>query len=137
MSELNVPKRDQKIGIDELGVRAVHDIHVPTQGASARVAAFVGQNEFYGMAVSDPDKAFSKDIVSAFVDGVVSRKSLTEMRVEPNFVAAGAASAKANWVEDCSGAFGHEREAFTCPVIVSCFGECGVVAWLEEDKTKT
>ena len=60
------------------------------------------------------------------------------MQVEPNFVATGAASAEANWVEDCcSRAFCHEREAFTCPVIVSCFGGCGVVAWLEKDKTKT
>ncbi len=153
MSELNVlPKKwvevkvDTQtrpiIGVDELSVRAVHNIHVPTHKAhlqlqNSRVAASVGQNEFYGIAIGDPEKALSKYVVSAFVDGVVSRKSLTKMLVEPNFVAAGAASAKANWVEDCSRAFGHERVAFTRPVIVSCFGGCGVVAWLEEDKTKT
>ena len=58
------------------------------------------------------------------------------MRVEPNFVTTGAASTKANWVEDCSGAFCHEREAFACPVIVSSFGGCGVIYWLEKDKTE-
>ena len=75
--------------------------------------------------------------MSAFDDGIISGKSLTEMRVEPNFVAAGVASTKANWVEDCSGAFCYEREAFACPVIVSSFGGCGVISWLEKDKTKT
>ena len=56
--------------------------------------------------------------------------------MEPNFVAAGVASAKANWVEDCSGAFGHEREAFTSPVIVSCFGECVLLPGWRRTKPK-
>jgi len=115
------------IGVDELGVRAVHYIHVPTHKAHLQtqnrsVAAFVGYNEFYGVAVGDPDKTLSKYVMLAFVDVIIAGKSLTEMRVEPNFVAAGAASTEENWVEDYSGAFCHEREAFACPVIVSSFG---------------
>jgi hypothetical protein len=74
---------------------------------------------------------------AAFVDGVVPGESLTEMRVKPDLVAAGAASTEANRTQYYHGAFGHERESLAIMVVLGCLRQGLVVGWLKQNVTKT
>ncbi len=78
----------------------------------SRVAAFVGQDELNGITTGYLNKTLTKDVGATFVDGVIPREPLTKMGVEPNFIFASAARAKADRVQDSSGALCHEGEAF-------------------------
>ena len=72
------------------------------------VATFVGQNEFNCITIGDPDKPLAKEHVAAFVDGVITSKSLAEMGMKPYLITAGSTSPEADWVENSRRALGHE-----------------------------
>jgi hypothetical protein len=123
------------IGINEFGVRAVYNINVPThqvhlQSKNCRIAAFVGQNELYCIAISHPDKTLSKNHVAAFVDGAIPSKSLAKMRMKPDFVAAGLPCTKANGMEYSGKAFCHEKESVSILIVLHCFEQCFIGGWL-------
>jgi hypothetical protein len=74
------------IGINELGVRAVYNINVPSHQAHLQtqnrgIAAFVGQYEIFCIAIGHPDKALAENHVVAFVDGVITGESFAKMRM--------------------------------------------------------
>jgi hypothetical protein len=60
----------------------------------------------------------AKDVLSTLVDGIIPGKSFAEMRMQPNFIAAGSTSSKAYWAQDCFGVLCHEGEFFTVAIIL-------------------
>jgi hypothetical protein len=123
------------IGVNKLGVQAVYNINILTHQAHLQmqnyeIAAFVGQDEFYCIAISHPDKALSKNHVAAFVDGVFIGKSFAKTRMKPHLVAAGSLCTKANGVEYSRRALGHESEAFPISIVLHCFEHCFISGWL-------
>jgi hypothetical protein len=114
------------IGINKLGVRAVNNINVSThqvhlQMQNHGIATFVGQDEFYCIAIGHPDKGPSKNYVAATVDGVITSKSFAKMRMKPHLVAAGSPCTKANGMEYSGRALSHETETFPVSIVLYCF----------------
>jgi hypothetical protein len=64
--------------VDNVNV-PTHQAHLQTQ--NSRVAAFVQQDELDSATVSHPNEALAEDILAALVNGIISRKSLAQMRM--------------------------------------------------------
>ena len=117
------------------------NIHVPTHEAHLqtkyrRVATLVGQEEFHGITIRDPDKTLAEYVVPHLVNCIITRKAFAQVRMQPNFVSAAFPSPKSDEMERGRQFLGHEQERLAIPIILCCSNGCIIVSWLEEHVTK-
>ena len=92
------------IGINQVRVRSVYNIYIPTHQAHlqpkyGQFATIVGQKEPDGVTVCHPDKALAKHVMLVLVNGVITCKTLPEIRVKANFITAAFPCTKSNRME--------------------------------------
>jgi hypothetical protein len=97
-------KPGPKIGINEVVVYSMNDIHVPThkvhlKAKDSLMGSVVGKDKFDSIAVSDPHKSMTVTHMAYFVHSPVPTKAFTEVGMNMLFIPPGTPGAKRDGVQ--------------------------------------
>ncbi len=120
--------------MDNIDIPA-HQPHLKVE--NSWVGTIIRKDEFDCIAVSCPYKSLSKEHMAAPVDGPVTGKALTKMRVKTNLVSVGPPSTKSNRMEDSCRWCCHKIEVRAALVCVHCCSRRIIVARLTDNIAKS
>ncbi len=84
------------------------------------VGTVVGEDEFYRIAVGNPNESLTKEVVAALVHGVVPSKAFTQMGMESYLIATASLGAESDWVQDCRRRVGHKGKVLPGSISLHC-----------------